>query len=40
MSSKPVDAAVDSAYRGAGIFKKLAEGAITRAAKETMLSVA
>jgi L-amino acid N-acyltransferase YncA len=34
MGAQPVDAAVDNAYRGGGIFKKLAVGAITKAAKD------
>lgn len=34
MSAQSVDAAVDEAYRGAGIFKRLAANAIARAAKE------
>lgn len=34
MGAQSVDAAVESAYRGAGIFKKLAVGAVTMAAKE------
>jgi hypothetical protein len=34
MGAQSVDAAVDSAYRGGGIFKKLAVGAIAEAAKE------
>jgi len=34
MGAQSVDAAVDSAYRGAGIFKKLAVGAITTAAEK------
>ncbi len=34
MGAQPVDAAVDNAYRGGGIFKKLAVGAIAEAAKE------
>jgi N-acetylglutamate synthase-like GNAT family acetyltransferase len=32
--AQPVDAAVDNAYRGGGIFKKLAVGAIAEAAKD------
>lgn len=34
MGAQSVDAAVDEAYRGAGIFKRLAVSAITNAAKE------